>query len=121
MADMNSTAPPPAPRTRSRKSKSGEGVTERSASTPKGKSATVHNFELARAHSTLKKTPVSRRQKCLELLREQSQLEIRLRTVRSMLDAVVNTPIYTSAVARPSKQASQSKAPDCTVIPLGRD
>ncbi|MBK6592782.1 MAG: hypothetical protein IPG23_08565 [Burkholderiales bacterium] len=121
MADMNSTPTPSIPRTRSRKSKSGEGMIERSASTPKGKSATVLDFEFARAYSALKKTPGSRRQKCLELLREQADLEIRLRTVRSMLDAVINTPIYTSAAAKPSKQTTQSMTPDCTVIQLGRD
>lgn len=62
-------------------------------STATRKSATVYEFEFARAFVALKKTPASRRKKCLELLHEQAQLEARLRTVRSMLDAVMNTPL----------------------------
>lgn len=68
-------------------------ATSTNATKPKkGKSATVHSFEFARAYSSLEKTPDHRKQKCRELLHEQAELESRLRTVRSMLDAVVNTP-----------------------------
>ena len=54
----------------------------------KGKSATVHSLEYARAYAGLKRTPDHRKQKCRQLLHEQASLEDRLRTVRSMLDAL---------------------------------
>lgn len=78
------------------------------ATTPKkGKSATVHSLEFARAYSALKRTPDHRKQKCRELLHEQALLEGRLRIVRSMLDAVTNTdrPVCTKGAVKSLKQA----------------
>jgi len=88
------------------------GITSNATTPKKGKSATVHSFEFARAYSTLKKTPDHRKQKCRELLHEQIFLESRLRTVRSMLDAVTNTdrPVRTKGalvaqIGQPRKRA----------------
>ena len=61
-------------------------------STSQATEATIHSFEIAREIATLKKTPAARREKCKELLQEQAMLERRLFKVRSMIDAVVNTP-----------------------------
>lgn len=77
---------------------------------PKGSQpATVHSIEFARAHSTLKKTPVHRRKKCLELLHEQAQLVDRLCTIRSMLDALSDTdrPLMPTGGAKLLKLASK--------------
>ena len=51
----------------------------------------THSLEFARAHAVLKRTPDHRKKKCRDLLMEQATLEARLRTVRSMLDALTNT------------------------------
>lgn len=83
---------------------------------PKGKPATVYNFEFARTFLTLKRAPASRHEKCLELLGEQATLEERLRCVRGMLDTLVNGPIQTTAEPRPAKPARQSKAPNIAAL-----
>lgn len=53
--------------------------------------AALKNIEYARAYKVLNKTPVHRRSKCMELLKEQAYLVERLVTVRSMLDAITDT------------------------------
>lgn len=69
----------------------------------------VQSIEFARAYSTLKKTPVHRRKKCLALLHEQAQLVDRLCTVRSMLDALSDTdrPPISATGAKVSKLAAR--------------